>query len=90
LPAGGLPGNPHPLHVTPAMVALVNDLHASFALFGVATQPGRAYPPIVVSGELVGGGEVAAMDIELVVESFGLHYLGPRAHQVCMYVCIYI
>ena len=28
--------------------------------------------------------------VELVVESFGLHYLGPRAHQVCMYVCIYI
>ena len=38
----------------------------------------------------MGGGEVASMDVELVVESFGLHYLGPRAHQVYTYIYVYM
>mmetsp|Transcript_7208 Transcript_7208/g.20506 ORF Transcript_7208/g.20506 Transcript_7208/m.20506 type:complete len:1419 (+) Transcript_7208:92-4348(+) len=68
------------MHVTPEMVAFINDLHSSFALFITSSDVVDANPPMVVAGELIGGGEVPASDIELVLESFGTNYLAPRAH----------
>lgn len=76
-----LPSNPIAMHVTPEMVGLINDLHASFSLFSGAPVTSRDDPPIVVSGELIGGGEVPAADVELAIDSFGVHYLAPNAHQ---------
>jgi Ca2+-binding EF-hand superfamily protein len=76
-----LSAHPVAVHVTPEMVALINDLHASFSLFSTPTVNNRDDPPMVVSGELIGGGEVPAADIELAIGAFGLHYLAPSAQE---------
>ena len=62
---------------TAEVIQLLNDLHAAFCLFSLPGAP--AVAPTFDEGVLVGGGQIAIENVDLVAEAFGLDYLSPVA-----------